>query len=368
MRGVKDDELAVRWLQFGVFSPILRLHSSCSEFNGKEPWRYNRIAEQVMKDFLRLRHKLIPYLYSMNVRASAESIPLVQPMYYHNQMEYEAYQVPNEYYFGSEMVVCPVTTPVDKESGMAGFSAWLPEGKWADLFTGLIYEGGRRINLYREIDKIPVLVKSGGIIPMDGRDEGNGIDNPEYLEIYVCAGGDGEFTLWEDDGRESEFREEIWAQTKIRYQWGEDANLVLCAPEGDLTVLPDKRRYRLHILGVSEGITVKAYADGGKVGGVSCAYDGKTGIATVEIPCIVTGKKVEVVMEHSRFHKNQRTARVFDYLNRAEIAFGLKERIYHVVRQADEGGSLVYVVGQLQQMDVRREVIGPVIEILTAIE
>ena len=80
MLGVKDDELAVRWLQLGVFSPILRLHSSCSEFNGKEPWRYDRVAEQVMKEFLRLRHKLIPYLYTMNVRASVESIPLMQPM------------------------------------------------------------------------------------------------------------------------------------------------------------------------------------------------------------------------------------------------------------------------------------------------
>ena len=68
-------------------------------------------------------------------------------MYYHNQMEYAAYMVPNEYYFGSEMIVCPITVPVYLESGKAMFSAWLPEGKWVDLFTGLIYEGGRRIDL-----------------------------------------------------------------------------------------------------------------------------------------------------------------------------------------------------------------------------
>lgn len=368
MRGIKDDELAVRWLQFGVFSPIMRLHSSCSEFNGKEPWRYNRLAEQVMKDFLRLRHKLIPYLYSMNVRASVESIPIVQPMYYYDQLEYEAYQVPNEYYFGSEMIVCPITSPIDRESGMAGFGAWLPEGKWVDLFTGLIYEGGRRVSLYREIDKIPVLTKCGAIIPMDGRDEGNGIDNPEYLEIFVCGGGDGEFTLWEDDGRESEFHEESWAKTKMRFEWGEDARLTLDAPTSNTQVLPAKRKYRLHILGGLEGTKVEVFADGGKVAGVSCAYHEDIGVATVEIPPVETGRRVEVLMENSKFHDNQKTKRVFDYLNRAEISFELKERIYHVARQADEGRSLVYVVSQLQQMDVRREVIGPVLEILTAFE
>ena len=367
MMGIKDDEMAVRWLQFGVFSPILRLHSTCSEFNGKEPWRYNRMAEQVMKDFLRLRHKLIPYLYSMNVRASVEDIPLVQPMYYHNPLEGEAYQVPNQYYFGSQMVVCPITTPVNKGSGMAVFHAWLPEGKWVDLFTGLIYEGGRRVDLYREIDKIPVLVKSGGIIPMDGRHSGNEIDNPEYLEIYVCPGSDGEFTLWEDDGRESGFCRESWARTGMCYSWGESAKLTLKAPAGNLTVLPDRRKYRLHILGASKEITVKVYVDGTQAAGVCCTYDEETGIATAEIPYIETGRCAEVLMEHCKFHDNRMAGRIFDYLNRAGITFGLKDQIYHVVRQLEEGKSLVHVLGRLEQMDVPREVTGPVFEILTAL-
>lgn len=325
------------------------------------------MAEQVMKDFLRLRHKLIPYLYSMNVRASVEDIPLVQPMYYHNPLEGEAYQVPNQYYFGSQMVVCPITTPVNKGSGMAVFHAWLPEGKWVDLFTGLIYEGGRRVDLYREIDKIPVLVKSGGIIPMDGRHSGNEIDNPEYLEIYVCPGSDGEFTLWEDDGRESGFCRESWARTGMCYSWGESAKLTLKAPAGNLTVLPDRRKYRLHILGASKEITVKVYVDGTQAAGVCCTYDEETGIATAEIPYIETGRCAEVLMEHCKFHDNRMAGRIFDYLNRAEITFGLKDQIYHVVRQLEEGKSLVHVLGRLEQMDVPREVTGPVFEILTAL-
>lgn len=83
MEGSRDDELMVRWVQYGVFSPILRLHSSWNHFNGKEPWNYDRKEEAVIKQFLRLRHMLIPYLYTMNYRAYSGGEPLVQPLYYH---------------------------------------------------------------------------------------------------------------------------------------------------------------------------------------------------------------------------------------------------------------------------------------------
>ena len=82
MRGYKNDELTTRWVQLGVYSPIMRLHSSCSEFNGKEPWRYKPEAAGVMKDMLRQRHRLIPYLYTMNHRNYAQGLPLVMPLYY----------------------------------------------------------------------------------------------------------------------------------------------------------------------------------------------------------------------------------------------------------------------------------------------
>ena len=104
MRGFKDDEMAGRWLQFGVFSPIMRLHSSNSEFNGKEPWRYRPEICSMMKEFLRLRHRLLPYLYTMNHRAYEEDIPLMLPMYYNWPEEEKAYQFPNEYLFGSELI------------------------------------------------------------------------------------------------------------------------------------------------------------------------------------------------------------------------------------------------------------------------
>ena len=367
MRGVKDDELAVRWLQFGVFSPIMRLHSTCSEFNGKEPWRYNMTAEKVMKDFLRLRHKMIPYLYTMNLRASKECIPLIQPMYYQNPLRREAYRVPNEYYFGSEMIVCPITVPADKESEMAKFSAWLPPGRWIDLFTGLIYEGDRMIDFYRTIDKIPVLAKCGGIIPLDGRMEGNQIDNPDYLELYVCAGDNGKFELWEDDGYGTEFHAEHWVKTGIIYESGESSRLTIEAPCGNTAVLPDARKYRVKVFGTVDGIVPKVYGGTTEISGVTCRYDEEMGVTVIDIPEVPIKGNLVIEIANTRLHNNQKSNRIFQFLNRAEIAFGLKDAIYNIIQPADHGRNMVYVISQLQGMGLREEISGPIMEVLTSL-
>lgn len=144
MLGARDDELSGRWLQFGVFSPIMRLHSSNTRFNSKEPWRYRTEIRVMMEDFLRLRLKMIPYLYTMNYRQYAEGVPMILPMYYQYPKEREAYRVPNQYLFGSEMMVAAVATPCIKDLYMAKTCVWIPEGEWYDIFTGLRYRGGRK--------------------------------------------------------------------------------------------------------------------------------------------------------------------------------------------------------------------------------
>ncbi|MGM9601445.1 MAG: TIM-barrel domain-containing protein [Faecousia sp.] len=366
MNGVKDDELAVRWLQFGVFSPIMRLHSTCNEFNGKEPWRYNMIAEKVMKDFLRLRHRLIPYLYTMNLRTHREDVPLVQPMYYHNPSRYEAYQVPNEYYFGTEMIVCPITQPMDKESQLAKFTAWLPEGMWIDLFTGLIYEGNRTHNFYRGIEQIPVMAKCGSIIPLDGREEGNNTDNPDYLELYVCAGGQGAFSLWEDDGYGVDFHGDHWAETKLSFEPGETSVLTIQKASGNTAVLPETRRWRLRLFGAGEGVVPTVYAEGAEINGVSCFYDRKSRTTVVDIPPVSICQTITVGLSNTFLHKNQKTERIFEFLNRAEMSFHLKDAIYRIIQQADNGENVVYAISQLQGMGLRDAIIGPIMEVLVA--
>ena len=116
MFGYRDEELEARWYQLGVFSPINRLHSSCSPFSGKEPWNFRPEIRAIMDDALRLRHRMIPYLHTMNWRASRTGLPLVEPMYWGSPDIDAAYHVPNEYMFGTELLAAPITEPMDKSS------------------------------------------------------------------------------------------------------------------------------------------------------------------------------------------------------------------------------------------------------------
>ncbi len=196
--GYRDDELYLRWLQLGVFSPINRLHSTANEFMGKEPWKYRSAVERAATEALRLRRRLIPYLYSMNRRTHAEGRALIEPMYYEYPREAAAYDVKNEFFFGSELIVCPVTQPSDKKSGLAPVKAWLPAGRFTDLFTGRIYKGGQTLTLFRDSDSIPVLAREGSILPLDCEDKANGCENPQALEMLVFR-GNGQFDLYEDE-------------------------------------------------------------------------------------------------------------------------------------------------------------------------
>ena len=121
----------------------------------------------------------------------------MQPMYYRHDVP-EAYNVPNEYWFGTEMIVCPITKPVGRETLLAEFAAWLPEGEFFDLFTGQLYKGGRRLKLYRDLKSIPVLVKAGGILPLAGGNVSDCSENPKELKLQVFNGADGAFDLYED--------------------------------------------------------------------------------------------------------------------------------------------------------------------------
>ena len=245
MQGIRSDELSVRWLQYGVFSPVLRLHSTKSEFMSKEPWTYGRETERIMTEWLRFRHQLIPYLYTAAERTHRLGEPLVQPMYYGWPEEKEAYREPNQYLFGTELMVCPITEPARPELGLARTEAWLPEGRWTDIFSGQIYTGGRILTLWREEENYPVLAKAGAILPLS--DEAQADRNPAALTLRVFAGADNAYTLYEDDG---ESLSSPAARTRITLDW-QKKTLTLQA-EGDLTVLPEKRTWQIECFGFTD--------------------------------------------------------------------------------------------------------------------
>lgn len=242
INGVHDDELMARWTQMGVFSPITRLHSCDNPFMSKEPWRFGTVTEQVMTDYLRLRHALIPYLYTMNYRCWHDNIPLIRPLYYYCPSQHGH---KNEYYFGDEMLVCPITTKADNVTEMGHCAVYLPQGMWFDFFTNRTYCGDRRYNVYRDIYHTPVFVPAGGIIPQGVSDKNDAAALPTQLKIDLFPGADNTFELYEDDGVSLSYRDGDGVLTKMALQWSENPVFVISRPEGNRAYLPQNRRYQL---------------------------------------------------------------------------------------------------------------------------
>lgn len=242
--GVKNDELYLRWVQYGVFSPIMRLHSTSNEFMGKEPWKYSKPVETLAIKALKFRHRLIPYIYAMNYRTYKDGAALVEPMYYPYPENIEAYECKNEFMFGSELIVCPITSPVSKKTNMACAEAWLPEGRYTDIFTGRIYKGGRT-KMFRDVSSIPALAKEGAIIPLDMNDRTNDWKNPKSLELLLYR-GNGSFSMYEDDGESMNFEKGEFAETVYEIKEdGDKLSFKINAAAGDRSVLPGKRSYKL---------------------------------------------------------------------------------------------------------------------------
>lgn len=359
MRGYRDDELSVRWLQFGVFSPINRLHSTNSPFNGKEPWNYNAIACQVMKRYLRLRHALIPYLYTMNCDAALKGRPLIRPMYYPEPERREAYEVPNEYYFGTEMIVCPITHPHDKASGTGSFRAWLPEGQWFDFFNGMVYDGGRMLTLHRDIEDIPVLVKAGGIVPMADYEEfTNSVENPSSLRIRIYPGANGNFVLQEDNDGGADRRS---VSTSMDWNWEENV-FTICKPLGDLEVIPAMRTFTLEFMNISS-VSPEVTVDGRPVD-IRWEYDQDTSALKVQLPALPADTEIVFTFrEPLCLAENLWQKEFFRRLYQAEMLYEDKEKIYGYL---EEGVSPVEMTGILGTMNLPGEIYSCLEETLLA--
>lgn len=242
--GYRDDDLYMRWLQFGVFSPIMRLHSTSAEFLGKEPWKYNAATYHFAKEWLRLRHRMIPYIFAMNHRTHREGIALCEPMYYSYPENKNACCVKNQYMFGSELIVCPITSKQHAELNMGSVEAWIPDGRWTDIFTNQVYCGEQKITLFRDISTIPVLAREGAIIPLSA-DGGNACGNPESFEIWAFTGC-GSFSLVEDNGKTDFDSHKAVTEFEIAYN-GSKLTFTVGRVQGDLSVIPQKRNYRIII-------------------------------------------------------------------------------------------------------------------------
>ena len=367
MNGIRDDELAARWLQFGVFSPIMRLHSSGSLFNGKEPWRYNRIVHEIMKNFLRLRHRLLPYLYTMSYRCSVEGEPLIQPMYYQYPESAQAYEAGNQYYFGTELIVVPVTEAMDRSLNLAPVKVWLPEGIYIDFFCGRIYEGGRCLEMYRSLAGLPVLARAGGIVPMRaGEETGNDISNPERLDIRIFGGEDGRFCLYEDDGESLEYEDGAWVKTNMVLDWRKGYCFRIEAAQGRTELIPDHRYYRLSFSGFRDCREIMVTSEGKKVK-FQQEYD--TGRNSIELILDKVRTDRELLVQFGdrpQLADNRIEGELLSFLDQAQIEFQLKERIYGLVRANLKQGhaDAAKIITELHALGLNRNLFGVLCEIL----
>ena len=363
MLGYRDDELEARWYQYGVFSPINRLHSSNSAFSGKEPWNFSMEVRSTMDDFLRLRHKLVPYLYTMNYRAWKEDTPIVVPMYYDypETVFWGKNQAPNQYFFGSELMVTPVTTKCIPELKRAKTKVWLPEGTWFDFFNGMIYEGGRSMDLYRTLEEIPVLAKAGAIIPMTEKISALDVEsNPDELTVRVYAGADNTFVLYEDDNTTMAYEKDDCAKTSMTLDWG--ARKFTIAPvEGNQSLVPEIRMYCVEF-GGSTAKEAKVFVNGVEA---DAEVKEKDGLLTIAVADVKPQDTVTICLpEDTEVAKNDVMTRAMDLLLHAEISYITKEQIANLLHKAD--GKVAILAAELQSMELSNDLRGALLEIITA--
>ena len=200
--GKLDYQLYTRFIQFGVFSPINRLHSSNMPIISKEPWYFLNGCGDIAMDFLRLRHKLIPYLYSYSYRTHLEGLALIEPLYYENSNKKKSYKYPNEYIFAQDGFIIPITTPLNKD-GYALVKGYVPKGRYFDFFTHDIYEEkkDKEITFARTLESMPYLVKAGSFISLNhDKLKYNEVSNPNKL-MLITSIGNGSLTLYEDENK-----------------------------------------------------------------------------------------------------------------------------------------------------------------------
>jgi alpha-glucosidase (family GH31 glycosyl hydrolase) len=201
-------DLYTRWVQLGAFQPVLRLHSSAGN---RLPWQYPQPANSISADFLRLREALVPYSYTLAHRSVDSGIPMTHPLYLDYPGQSRAYSNPGEYLYGPDVLVAPVTTP----GATSTQTVWFPPGQWTDWFTGATFTGPSTQTLTVPLDRMPVFVKAGGIIPEQAAMSHVGADPGAPTTLRVYPGASGEFTLYQDAGSGNGYLHGQASQTPI---------------------------------------------------------------------------------------------------------------------------------------------------------
>lgn len=179
----------------------------------------------------------------MNYRTHTECRAICEPMYYAYPEDKNAYNCKNEFFFGTELIVAPITEHTSAKTNLAGVNVWLPDGRYTDIFTGRIYEGNKFVKMFRDVETIPVLAKEGSIIPMSVNDRTNDCSNPEELELLIYR-GNNTFTLYEDDGETLSYQNGEYLKTVFTVsESGDKVEFSAAKADGVASVAPENRTF-----------------------------------------------------------------------------------------------------------------------------
>ena len=262
-KGQEDPELYLRWIQFGVFSPVFRIHCSNDPKQDRRPFVYDMDTLKEIRGAMRLRHSLIPYIYSCCRVTEKESIPFIRSMYIEHSQSQEAYEYSGQYYFGTSLIAAPFTSPVCPQTKLSTHNVWLPNGGWYNFFTGEYVKGGQTVEISGGLDIIPVYAKAGAIVVCAAPECLEADKSPHSFTAKIFAGESSEFVLYEDDGQTLNYKNGSFCETVIRQKW-DTVNLEINveAIKGESSHIPKKRTWTFEVFGITDECEINVLSDG----------------------------------------------------------------------------------------------------------
>ena len=289
----RNEESYTRWCQFGAFTAALRSHSTQRADMDRRPWTYPDWAEKSMRVSFQLRSKMMPYLYSSIWQATHDSVPFIRPLYVDHPDVEEAYHNGQEYTFGDNLLVAPITQPGVGVNRTAWQSVWFPDGDWFDYFTGEKFTGPSHAVAVAAIDTFPLYVKGGVPLPMQPYTPNPGTAPLKHLDLLAYPGREGitgSSFVYEDDGVTSGYQKGESATTPLTYvRHGDAITLTIGPTRGQFKGQPLSRGYTLVL-----PCTVKMTAC--SVAGASGTYDEATFTNRIELPSSSVTQAISVTL------------------------------------------------------------------------
>jgi alpha-glucosidase (family GH31 glycosyl hydrolase) len=277
-RNPTTPELYVRWMEYGAFCPVARAHGAGEMVNGfpTEPWQFGPAAEEICRSVLRLRYRLLPYIYTLAHQAYRSGLPLARPLIMMYPGDARFINESSSFMLGDELLVAPVVGAGETERRVD-----LPEGDWVNYWTGEVIRGGTSVDVPAPLGTIPLFVKSGSILPMAPPMEYSDQKPLDTLTlcVYPAAGRTGSFTLYEDDGATTAYQSGSYSLTRfeqsVRNLNGLSRLVVgLGKSEGEFTGKVLVRTYVLEIHGV-RGVRGDVRIDGKSLPDLSSVAAGR---------------------------------------------------------------------------------------------